>query len=33
MALGRRQTERQEELFVTADKLPRSPGHVFYSAL
>lgn len=33
MALGRRQTERQEELFVTADKLPRSPGHVFYLKL
>ena len=33
MALGRRETERQEELFVTADRLPRSPGHVFYQKL
>ena len=33
MALGKRKTERQEELFVTADKLPRSPGHVFYVKL
>ena len=33
MALGKRRTEQQEELFVTADKLPRSPGHVFYQKL
>lgn len=33
MALGKRERERQEDLFVTADKLPRSPGHVFYRQL
>ena len=33
MALGRRAEERQEELFVMADRLPRSPGHVFYRKL
>ena len=33
MALGRRAGERQEELFVMADRLPRSPGHVFYRKL
>ena len=33
MALGKRERERQEDLFVTADKLPRSPGHVFYQKL
>jgi len=33
MALGRRETERQEDLFLTADQLPRSPGHVFYQKL
>jgi transposase len=33
MALGKRKTERQQELFVPADQLPRSPGHVFYRKL
>jgi len=33
MALGRRETERQAELFITAEQLPRSPGHVFYQKL
>jgi transposase len=33
MALGRRSAERQEELFVPRDRLPRSEGHVFYRKL
>jgi transposase len=33
MALGKRQTERQAELFLLAAQLPRSPGHVFYQKL
>jgi transposase len=33
MAMGRRKTERQEPLFVTADSLPKSAGHPFYKAL
>ena len=33
MALGKRKTEQQQELFVPADCLPRSPGHVFYKKL
>src|SRR3569623_454770 len=33
MALGQRKTEQQRELFVPADQLPRSPGHVFYRKL
>jgi transposase len=33
MAMGRRNTEQQQELFVTHDRLPRSPGHVFYRKL
>lgn len=33
MAMGRRKTERQEPLFVTADNLPKSLGHPFYQAL
>jgi transposase len=33
MALGRRSEERQEELFVPHDQLPRSEGHVFYVRL
>jgi IS5 family transposase len=33
MALGRRQTERQEDLFLTAAELPKAPGHVFYRKL
>lgn len=30
MALGKRKCEQQDELFITADRMPRSPGHVFY---
>jgi transposase len=33
MAMGKRDTEQQQDLFVTHDKLPRSPGHVFYDKL
>jgi len=33
MAMGRRKTERQDALFITADNLPRSQGHPFYKAL
>ncbi len=33
MALGKRKTERQADLFVLAAQLPRSPGHVFYQKL
>jgi hypothetical protein len=29
MALGKRKFEQQDELFITADRMPRSPGHVF----
>lgn len=30
MALGKRKCEQQDELFIMADRMPRSPGHVFY---
>jgi len=33
MAMGRRKTERQDALFITADNLPKSQGHPFYQAL
>ena len=33
MAMGKREAEQQQNLFVTRDKLPRSPGHVFYRKL
>ncbi len=33
MTLGKRKDERQQDLFVTHDQLPRSPGHVFYRKL
>jgi transposase len=33
MAMGKRDTEEQRDLFVMADKLPRAPGHVFYYKL
>ena len=33
MALGRRSAERQQELWVATQELPRSPGHVFYDTL
>ncbi|MFM8582271.1 MAG: transposase [Planctomycetaceae bacterium] len=33
MALGKRNSERQAELWVATPKLPVSPGHVFYEKL
>jgi transposase len=33
MSLGKRRTEQQEALFVTAAELPKAPGHVFYRKL
>src|SRR5204863_6741611 len=33
MALGKRETERQDDLFIMHDQLPRSVGHVFYVKL
>lgn len=33
MAMGRRTTERQQELFLSRDQLPRSAGHAFYDKL
>jgi transposase len=33
MAMGKRDSEQQQDLFITHDKLPRSPGHVFYQKL
>ena len=33
MALGRRNEERQSEFWVANQKLPRSPGHIFYEKL
>lgn len=33
MAMGKRKAEQQQDLFITHDKLPRSPGHVFYRKL
>jgi transposase len=33
MAMGKRETEEQQDLFITHDKLPRAPGHVFYRKL
>jgi transposase len=33
MAMGKREAEQQQNLFVRHDKLPRSPGHVFYRKL
>ena len=33
MVMGRRKSERQDALFVTARDLPKSPGHPFYRAL
>jgi transposase len=33
MAMGKREVEEQRDLFVMHDKLPRSPGHVFYDKL
>jgi transposase len=33
MALGRRKSEQQDELFIMAEHLPKAPGHVFYRKL
>ena len=33
MTMGKREAEQQQDLFITHDKLPRSPGHVFYRKL
>jgi transposase len=33
MAMGKRGSEQQQDLFITHDRLPRSPGHVFYRKL
>jgi hypothetical protein len=33
MALGKRESERQDDLFITHDQLPKSVGHVFYMKL
>lgn len=33
MAMGRRKSERQTEMWVAAGELPQSPGHVFYEKL
>jgi transposase len=33
MSMGKRESEQQQDLFITHDKLPRSPGHVFYQKL
>jgi transposase len=33
MAMGKREAEQQQDLFITHDKLPRSPGHVFFRKL
>jgi transposase len=33
MAMGKRDTEDQQELFIMHDRLPRAPGHVFYRKL
>lgn len=33
MAMGRREEERQRDLFVMAANMPKSPGHAFYPKL
>lgn len=33
MALGRRKSEQQVELFILAEHLPKAPGHIFYRKL
>ena len=33
MTMGKRDSEQQQDLFITHDKLPRSAGHVFYRKL
>ena len=33
MAMGKRSTGQQQELFIPTERLPKSPGHVFYQKL
>lgn len=33
MAIGKRQTEKQQDLWITWDEIPESPGHPFYEYL
>ena len=33
MGMGRRQAQRQADLFIATSDLPQSPGHVFYEKL
>ncbi|WP_145283637.1 transposase [Pirellulimonas nuda] len=33
MGMGRRERDRQDVLFVTAEQLPKSQGHAFYERL
>ena len=33
MGMSRRKSEEQESLFIAADRLPKSPGHAFYTKL
>ena len=33
MAMGKRKTERQQELWIATTDLPDSPGHPFYRKL
>ena len=33
MAMGKRQGERQDELWIPAAKMPQPPGHPFYEKL
>jgi hypothetical protein len=33
MSMGKREAERQDDLFVPHFQLPASPGHVFYQKL
>jgi transposase len=33
MGMRRRRRQQQDELFITADQLPKSEGHAFYAKL
>ena len=33
MGMRRRRRRQQDELFITADRLPKSDGHAFYQKL
>ena len=33
MTMGKRDSDQQPDLFIPHDRLPRSPGHVFYRRL